>query len=535
MRLRPRLQSCLTAARLSADLELRIDDRQMPAMKYLRFYLDRKCVVIPGWGKTKNTRKGCGSWTWWDTKQNTNMLKGNAKVRNGTGGLLIVDIDPRNGGSMESLRERFPDLPETRTVHSVTLHPDGPGLHLIFTIPRDAVVATNRVLGAGIDVPDAVMLPGSVFRDDEGIDRTYTLVNDVEPAPAPPALIAAVDRGQESEQTTPLDLGEADGIVAALLDKLAAAGPGERNAVFTEVALPVLRAKGDEGADLLRYAYSGDDDDEFEQMLNSAAQKAGTSSSPMSRLRSRYVDEWLRSGRESARYGSWRQASDRKVMFGVVSMCSSVHGTTTPPLSFRDLVLMTGIETKTVRAAVSRLIESGRLHVVRTSEEGQREYTPIVGEMTTVISKEAVPLRGLQVDPLHDVWLSSGLTGRHSHVFDLVDVGYRKATQVAAAGGMVRDTARDALTALVDVRLLKKEGTTYSVANDVVDTAGRLALDLGGKARRAKLTERISEERARPRGDAQPSADTEVVENDDDYDRRRREEDEELMRQVGIL
>jgi Bifunctional DNA primase/polymerase, N-terminal len=507
----------------------------MPPMKYLRFYLDRKCVVMPGFGKTKNTRKGCGSWTWWQTKDNIDWLKRNAKVRNGTGGLLIVDIDPKNGGSVESLRQRFPDLPETRTVHTVTQHPNGPGVHLIFTIPRDVVVATNRALGTGIDVPDAVMLPGSIYRGDDGVDRTYTLVKELEPAPAPLALIAAVDRGQASDQTPPLDPGDTDGIVAALLAKFAAAGPGERNPVFTEVALPVLRARGDEGADLLRYAYPGDDDEEFEQMLNSAMQKAGMSASPMSRLRSRYVEQWLQSAWQSVRYGQWSKASDRKVVFAVVSMCSSMGGTTTPAVSFRDLALRTGIETKTVAAAVSRLIETGVLHVVRTTDDGRREYTPIEGEMTTVSSKGDSPLRGVPVDPLHDVWLSSGLTGRHSHVFDLVDVGHRKASKVAVAGGMGRDTARDALKALEGVGLLQKEGTVYTVPIDVVDTADRLAVDHGGKVRRANLTARISEERARPRGDAQPVADNEGIDNDDEYDRRRREEDDELMRQVGML
>lgn len=507
----------------------------MPPMKYLKFYLDRKCVVMPGFGKTKNTRKGCGNWTWTHTRNNVDWLKKNAKVRNGTGGLLIVDVDPKNGGSVESLRQRFPDLPETRTVHTVTQHRDGPGVHLIFTIPRDVVVATNRPLGTGIDVPDAVMLPGSVHRDDDRLDRTYTLVADVDPAPAPLALIAAVDKGEASDEGPTLVHGDSDGIVEALLAKFAAAGPGERNPIFTQVALPILRAKGDEGADLLRYAYSGDDDDEFERMLESAMQKVGMSGSPMSRLRSRYVDEWLQSARLDARYGRSSNASDRRVMFAVVSMCSSMGGTTTPPVSFRDLAVRTGIETKTVAVAVSRLIETGRLHVVRAADDGPREYTPKVGEMTTVLSKGAAPLRALLVDPLHDLWLSRGLTGRHSHVLDLVDVGYRKASQVAAAGGMGRDAARDTLKTLVDVGLLAKEGTAYTVPDDVVEAADRLAVDLGGTARRANLTARIAEERARPRGDAEPVAVAEVIYDDIEDDRRRREEDEELMRQVGIL
>ncbi|MGK2903146.1 MAG: hypothetical protein ACSLE7_09800, partial [Mycobacterium sp.] len=259
------------------------------------------------------------------------------------------------------------------------------------------------------------------------------------------------------------------------------------------------------------------------------------SGSPMSRLRSRYVDEWLQSARLDARYGRSGNASDRRVMFAVVSMCSSMGGTTTPPVSFRDLAVRTGIETKTVAVAVSRLIETDRLHVVRAAHDGPREYTPKVGEMTTVLSKGAVPLRALIVDPLHDLWLSRGLTGRHSHVLDLVDVGYRKASQVAAAGGMGRDAARDALKTLVDVGLLAKEGTAYTVPDDVVEAADRLAVDLGGTARRANLAARIAEERARPRGDDEPVVVAEVIHDDIEDDRRRREEDEELMRQVGIL
>lgn len=502
----------------------------MPAMEYLRFYLDRNCVVLPGYGTTKNTRKGCGSWTVGDTKRNTKWLRNNAKVRNGTGGLLIVDVDPKNGGSVEALRQRFPNLPDTRAVHTVTPHPGGPGVHLIFTIPDDVAVATNHALGTGIDVPDAVMLPGSHVQCEDGIVRMYTLVDDIEPAPAPLALIAAVDKGQESGQAAPVDTGDADGTVAMLVGRFAAAGPGERNAVLTEVALPVLRIAGEEGADMLRAAYPGDDDRWIEQALASARKKAGMSQTPTSRLRSRYVDDVLRWVTEDVRYGRWSNASDRKVMFALVSMCSSLGRMTTSTVSLRDLALMSGVETKTVSSAVARLIESGRLHVVRTTGEGPREYTPKVGEMTTVLSKGDSPRRGVLVDPLHEVWSSDGLRGRASHVFDLVDVGYCKASQVAAAGGMGPDAARDALGALVDVGLLDKQGTTYSMPAGVVETAHTVAMERGGLERALRLADRITEERARPRGDAVPE-----VADENNNNRRRREMDEQLSRQLGII
>lgn len=173
-------------------------------MKYLQFYLDRDCVVVPGWGKTKRVRSGCDRWTLADTRWNLPMLKGNAKVVNGTGGLLVVDVDPKNGGSVEALRQRFPNLPKTRTVQTVTPHPDGFGTHLIFTIPDDVRIA-HRQLGAGIDIPHSVMLPGSVVRCDDGVNRTYELVSEVEPAAAPLALIAAVDKGQDSGVAAEVD------------------------------------------------------------------------------------------------------------------------------------------------------------------------------------------------------------------------------------------------------------------------------------------------------------------------------------------
>ncbi|CPU02958.1 Bifunctional DNA primase/polymerase%2C N-terminal [Mycobacteroides abscessus] len=509
----------------------------MPAMKYLGFYLDRGCVVIPGYGRTKNTRKGCGGWTLVDTQRNTDMLTKNAKVRNGTGGLLIVDIDPKNGGSIESLRQRFPDLPETRIVRTVTQHPNGLGVHLIFTIPEDVAVATNRALGTGIDVPDAVMLPGSQVKCDDGVIRAYELVRDVEPAPAPLALIAAVDRGQESEQTASVGPDYSDELIDSLVDRFAASAPGERNAVYNQVAFPVLRARGAAGVDMLRGAYPGDHDRWIEQALVSTMRALGLQALPTSRLTSRYVDEALQLTTDGIRYGKWGHSSDRRVMFAVASICSSLGSMTTPAVSLRSLALATGIETKTVGIAVGRLIESGRLHVVETIDEGSRKYAPKLGEMTTVVSKGSTPHRGLMVNPLHDVWLGIGLTGRASHVFDLVDVGIRKASQVAAAGGMGDGTARDALKALVDVGLLAKHGTAYTVRDDVVETADRLAVELGGAEKRTKLADRIRTERARPRGDAMQSPIDAAPDLGADLIEliRHQEGEEELMRQLGLL
>ena len=535
----------------------------MPAMKYLRFYLERGCVVVPGWGKTKRVRRGCDRWTLADTQRNLEMLKKNAKVVNGTGGLLILDVDPKNGGSIEWLHRRFPDLPATRTVQTVTPHPDGFGTHLIFMIPDDVRVG-GRQLAPGIDVPHAVMLPGSVILCDDGVERRYELVNEIEPAPAPLALIASVDKGQDlgaAAAVEPDDEG-ADDIVESLVARFADAGAGERNETLLQVAPMVIRLKGAEGADMLRMAYSGDDDRWLESALKGALAKYAGSAAPNWTGRSRYVTKALGLITQQVRYGCWRGATgstDRKVLLGIVRMCAS-RRRMTAVCSARTLALLTGLEPKTVVSAVTRLVESGHLCVVgkdgdgapeytpiagkltagcrnRSGGDGAPEYSPIAGELTTVLSKRESPPRGFPVDPLHDVWLGDGLTGRHSHVFDLVSVGARRAKEIATAGGMGYDTARDALAKLVDAGMLDRQGTAYSVPADVVEIADTLAVELCGRLRRAKLAERIREERARPRGDAAQLAVDDVVDVDADDlgPDGGRWDQEELMRQLGLI
>lgn len=201
--------------------------------------------------------------------------------------------------------------------------------------------------------------------------------------------------------------------------------------------------------------------------------------------------------------------------------------------SVRTLALLTGLEPKTVSAAVERLVKSGRLCVVGTAEDGSQEYAPVVGEMTTVVSKEMTPPRESSVDPLHVVWLGDGLTGRHSQVLDLVSVGVRRASEIAKAGGMSLDAAREALGVLVDTGLLERDGRAYNLPSDIDDIADRLAVSRGAVARKARLAGRIEEERSRPRGDVPPPDDGPAIHEDDE--RRRREEELELMRQLGIL
>jgi hypothetical protein len=99
------------------------------------------------------------------------------------------------------------------------------------------------------------------------------------------------------------------------------------------------------------------------------------------------------------------------------------------------------------------------------------------------------------------------------------------------------DTVREALATLVDVGMLDRQGTAYSVPAGGVEIADKLAVERRGVEKRAKLAERIREERARPRGDAVRLALDGVldVDADDIYEDERRWHEEELMRQLGLI
>jgi DNA-binding transcriptional ArsR family regulator len=505
----------------------------MPAMKYLRFYLDRDCVLVPGWGKTKKVRKGCEHWDLADTKRYVDFFKGNAKLKNGTGGLLVIDVDPKNGGSIDALRRRFPDLPETRMVQTVTPHPNGFGTHLIFSIPAD-VRPKWRGLGPGIDVPPAVMLPGSVVACPDRIERTYELLNDLDPAPASLTLLAVIDKGEDSgiERQSESDY-ESDEPVHALVRKFAEAGPGERNEVFLRVAPPVIRLKGHQGAALLREAYTGDDPKTLEIALRGALQKYAGAAAPNMSKPSKYLAEALQRIEDRARYEPWTGpggATDRRVLLAILRLCRNAQSLGALA-SVRTLSLFTGLEPKTVSSATARLVNAGLVCVLRQDDNGT-EYGLVVPGLTTVPSKGESPLRGFPIDPLDEVWLSAGLSGRHSQVFDLVSVGICSAKEISTAGGMAYSTVRSVLSRLVEVGLLGRNGTAYTVAEQAEQIAEQLSMELGGLEKYVRLADRIEEERARPRGDEIAAA---MKAADDDRRRQEEEDEQELMRWLGIL
>lgn len=103
-------------------------------------------------------------------------------------GVFVLDVDNKNGknGSeaLRELEEQHSPLPPTLTVRT----PTG-GFHYYFQYPQGAVIKNSTSdIGEGLDIKSHkgyVVAPGSVMSD----GRSYIIVSDVPPAPAPQWLI----------------------------------------------------------------------------------------------------------------------------------------------------------------------------------------------------------------------------------------------------------------------------------------------------------------------------------------------------------
>ena len=106
----------------------------------------RECTAV---GKHPRTEHGVKDATtdqeqvrrWWRSfpRSNIRLAMGN--------GLMVIDIDPRHGGSMETLMKIAP-LPKTASVYT-----GGGGWHLYFTYdPTLSIRNSAGLLGQGIDV-----------------------------------------------------------------------------------------------------------------------------------------------------------------------------------------------------------------------------------------------------------------------------------------------------------------------------------------------------------------------------------------------
>lgn len=185
---------------------------------------------------------------WWDATPDANI--GYAVPE----GLLVVDVDPRNGGgtTMRKLREQHGPLPTTKTVDTAS-----GGSHYYFTVPEG--VAFKSVLGPGVDLKRGgkgyVILPPS--KTDAG---TYEPRGKLTPVPCPPWILADFTRqprdagvvaetAAEPKEMLPFEDGTPYGAAAMEreLGKLLGTAEGGRNEALNRAsfALGQLTAGGE--------------------------------------------------------------------------------------------------------------------------------------------------------------------------------------------------------------------------------------------------------------------------------------------------
>lgn len=164
----------------------------------------------------------------------------NANIAIATGepsGIVVIDIDPRNGG-MESVTKlagrglTFPSCPEARTGNG--------GLHLFFALPKRLKSSKNR-LGPGIDVKSTggyvVAAPSVIAASDQGPGGTYKWVVAPSPKYLPElpswALAMLIPRADPLPKFEPRISEEgAERSLEGIAKKVAGAPEGERNNVL---------------------------------------------------------------------------------------------------------------------------------------------------------------------------------------------------------------------------------------------------------------------------------------------------------------
>lgn len=474
---------------------------------HLDFYLDRGCVVVPCLPGTKKIRKGAGEWTPDHSKTRRDELTRNAAVRNGTGGVLVVDVDAKNGGSLELMAKRFPGSTVTRTIQTVSPGEDGRlGAQLIYALPeafkiRSSVLVRNDAGQPMIEVAAFAMVPGSRARGSDGVMRTYEVVHDLAASPPPEELLAAVEGRTAVEADTLWAEEIAPSQARAMLDKLtgfiASAGYGQRNEVFTRYALVAVRLctmLGEDAQDVLTTAYEvsgGSDSSWVKSAVRSAVRLAGNDAGgwavlgPMASAR-------LIGMRNKGRLAAWPGkpgASDRRVFLALIGACIDQYRDETT-MSTRKLAVRAGVTRETVEASLKRLEAAGRVESRKLGDSVVRRPVLLPDDPIHILSPLLVsgnPPTGSisQIDPLHVVWSSPmtpeghGLDGRHGQLFDLVCAGLTTARALADHTGSRSDSVSRTLVRLVEVGLLVKSGADYAPAEDASTLMNRLALELG--------------------------------------------------------
>jgi hypothetical protein len=168
---------------------------------------------------------------WWKASPTANIA-----IATGTkSGLLVLDLDPRNGGNetLKAAQKKYGTLPTT-----VTAITGGDGKHFIFVHPNESVRSdtAGKLFGRGLDVLSGghyFVAPGSV-----GLKRKYVWVTgktktDLDPAELPKAWVSRLRLGKDD--------GAAKKAPAAAGAEIAEGG---RNTTLTSMAGTMRRAGG---------------------------------------------------------------------------------------------------------------------------------------------------------------------------------------------------------------------------------------------------------------------------------------------------
>lgn len=418
----------------------------------------------------------------------------NRNGKNGSGGIIVIDFDAKNGADRKLLERAFPGIAETPT-REISTASEG-GRHLVYRwtdrrYPRFDLASVKLV--PGVEVPPRYMMFGSKVN---GV--RYSSVNRLPAADLPPELTAVLvgdfvepGYGQELDVDVHPQAGVSDAHNEAkarkLLDWFAVYEPGKTNEKFTRIALPVIELLGPErAADELGLAWpnKADAGDEIARRIASAIRESGQAAPQAaprqqkrySKLRRQIALNLL----DEARYGRWEGSTaktDRRVYLGVLLRVLDENELVVR-YPAETLANHVGIKPADVRKALRRLDGVQKLTIV-----GDDQISVACSEMVRLTVKGEHPLegnvgasQGTTLSAVDMVWRSPGLRGRHAHLFDLIDAGVGAKPELASHSGASRSTVKETVDELISAGLIVDEDGHLTVATGIEDLVRDLRL-----------------------------------------------------------
>lgn len=460
---------------------------------------------------------------------------GNRKGKNGSGGVIVIDVDiredsPEKSANIERLFDTFPGIKATPTL--TIKSKSAKAFHMVYRWPDEYPLpvssATSDALGKGVEMPSHYMMPNSVVdgvKYDVGNDRPVAVI------PTDLALVLMRDtrdtgiQRQVSRRVTNVD---------SLLSQIANAPDGERNNVWKKIAPALIRELGAELAlEEIALVWPGSEtQDELRQKVQSTARYIGANPHDAGAL-SVVIPSWRRHSllsdlMERVRYGAWSGgggANDRRVMLALVIKA----------LDDCQLIVKYPVETMcnhigtkrdTVEASLRRLHESGLISFASSNDTndgiGWGHYgliRPVLGCLlhqgeyiiNNNISFDGISFRDIPsiksreypyqnhgtLEPLSRVWRADGLMGRHGQLFDLVDSGVDTRAKLIKVSGAGKSTVKEAVNRLIEVGLLAEDNRKLRIASDIDAVVSRITKESGVDSRYETVRNRIDSDHTR--------------------------------------